>query len=184
MNNIKRAVVMAIFLGALLTVQFSIPGPAHSADFEVYIAIYKNGEYIKPYDRKIVIRQRPLPFHVVIKNTTSSSQQLFGVRNRSGEIFREGTALDQDFVALEVKPETGSRIIVKKKSDPSSRSTVSPYRYIGSGKSEIMKILMDPDEWEGLSKFNRSGIHNFKVRAIYDNGGSKLYSPYYDVTLK
>jgi hypothetical protein len=178
--NMKKAV----FLILALSLQLFTHNTARAADFEVSIAIYKNGIYVKPLDRKIVVKERPLPFHVVIKNTSSSSKQLFGVRNRSGQIYREGTALDQDFVALEVKPENGSRILIKKKSDPSSKSSVSPYKLVKAGKSEIIKILIDPDEWEGMSEFNRKGIKKFKIRAVYKNGPNTLYSPYYDVTFE
>ena len=164
-----RAIVMTVML-VWVVVGSNSPVLAKEL-FEVTVAIQKGGRYIEPFDRRIYVTEQPTPFHIVLTNVTSSSQQLYD-ENRTG---------GYSSISIEMIDEQGRRQVIKRKKERKSSSTTS-FKYIGSGKREVITMLVHPNEWENVYVMEEGTPRRFKVRVLYQNKATRLYSPYYEVT--
>jgi len=136
----------------------------------ISLAVYKNGLYVKPFDGKIIITERPLPFNVYIEN----------VSNASVRIYKKAMAEPESAILIEITNEKGQRTIIKRKKKRLSSDTVG-FFYLSPGESKVIEMLIDPDKWEGLPILEEGKATQFTVRVIFDNDNRKVYSDYYDV---
>ena len=149
-------------------------GTAWSKDrIEVSLATYKRGQYVSPFDRKFRVYTQPTRFYIILKNVSSSSQQIYDLDRTGGH----------SSVFLEMRDDKGHKTVISKKKEAES-SSISTYTHIQPGEKKVIAMLINPDEWENVYVMEEGISRHFKVRVMYDNGTSKLYSPYYDVTFE
>ena len=141
-----------------------------AGDFDVSIAVYKNGRYVEPFDRKIRIIEQPMPFHVVITNVSSHSVR----------ISKKTMAGKDNAVTLEMTNDKGYKKIIKKKKEYLS-SDIVIFKHMSPGESKVIKMLIDPNKWEGVPILEEGKAERFIVRAIYDNDNRKIFSEKYEV---
>jgi len=169
LNNLKYfQVVLAVT--AFILVFLSDHAVLAAGDFDVSIAVYKNGRYVKPFDRKIRITEQPMPFHVVITN----------VSNYSVKISKKTMAGTDNAVTLEMTNDKGYKKIIKKKKEYLSSDIVT-FKHLSPGESKVIEMLIDPDKWEGVPILKEGKVERFIVRAIYDNDHRKIFSEKYEV---
>jgi hypothetical protein len=137
--------------------------------FTLKIALSSYRGPVEPLDRTFKVQERyPSSFQVFVINT-SSSPQPFYEHDSSGEYSR---------ISFEITDENGRSNVVRKKL--SNRSTLSPsFKYMQSGEKRVFDILIEDGAWENAYKLYKQGARKCKVRAIYDNNGSNIYSEYY-----
>lgn len=163
-----------IFLFAMIFLIWEVSAEKAVAQdvFRISLAVYKEGRYVKPFDRKIRVTEQPIPFYVIIKNISKTSQQ----------IYKQAMAEAIDGFSFEVIDEKDHRVIVKKKpQDLSSKMLIS--RYLSPGDSVQAHVVIDPDEWENIPVLEPGKIKFFKVRVIYSSNNKSIYSDYYHLEL-
>ena len=145
---------------------------AFAGDFMVSIVVPRGGRFLPPYGGRIVVKEPPMPFHVVIKN----------ISNRSQELFDQSMSRGYNWLSFEIRDEEGKRkkIERKKKSGPSGIET---FVHLKPGASKVIEMLIDPYEWTNVPIVNLGEVGYFRVRAIYKNKGKKIYSQYYDLEI-
>ena len=157
------SLAIILFLSGVLFSQAFAEGP-----FRISLVMSRGGDYIKPFDNKIVIVRQPTPFHVELKNISSTTQQ----------IYKKAMGSAISGLQFEITDESGHTVIMKKKSEHlSSETTVG--QYLSPGESRVAYVIIDPDEWENIVIMEPG--KEYKVRAIYDNNRKTLYSDYYTV---
>ena len=168
-NRIVRFILPVITLLLLL---ICVPAQAYDP-FRVSLLVYQDGDFSEPFAGKITITEQPIPFYVEITNVS---------KNRANLWARSGKAGAYSSVSLEIRDDKGRKTIVKKKMDSFSSRERKSVKLL-PGESKRLDMLIDPKEWKNVPKLEPGKIKHFKVRAIYDNYGKKIYSEYYNVTL-
>lgn len=111
-----------------------------------------------------------MPFKIVLKNVTSSTQSLVvGGANK-------GLGL----ITFEITDENGNSNVVTKKID-ASQSTNHGYNYLAPGKTKEFMIALNEQEWDNVFKLARQGAAKLTARASYKNGPTVIYSGYYTI---
>lgn len=166
--------LIVLFLAAQSFAQY-----CSAADLELSIATRRlyDGDadkmtYVKPPGNKISVYQRPLPFYLVVENTSNSSQKLWEGGQRNGK----------SYFSIEFENDKGQKTIIDKKKTQSMTS-LRTYDMIRPGEQRVKKVLIDPDQWDGFQKAEDKIGSNFKVRAIYKNENKTIYSPWYEVMI-
>jgi hypothetical protein len=160
---------MLIFV---LGVLFLCPAICFSADFQLSMGREQGGECIKPFDGTVTIRRQPIPFCVVLTNVSSSPRSVYW-QSEAGGIAS---------LSFELTPEQGETVVVKRKKTP-TRSGQVISDYLAPGATVQKSILTDIDTWENLPIIEPGKVKKIKVRALYNNNGSKIYSDYYTLIL-
>ena len=169
--NFSRLFILpAIIL--LLLFSLSCNAICSNGPLRVYLAIYRGGQYVEPFSREITVTQQPTPFHIVIKNVSGSSQQ----------IYEKSSSGAYGYVGIEVINEEGRKTIVKKREESAS-SSMTGFSHLNPGEEKVIKMLLDPYEWENVPILERGKVKYFKIRAYYYNKAKHIYSDYYEIVL-
>jgi len=135
------------------------------------VAMYYVGGYEEPLDRSFKVRGNyPSSFQVIVINTDESAQPFYENASSGG----------YSSISFEITDENGNSNVVRKKRDSSASTTVTS-SYIRPLEKRVFDIAIDEDTWENAYKLQKRGARKFRVRAIYDNNNSKIYSDYYDL---
>ena len=167
---------IAILFGVIVFITALIfqPGEARADFFTIYLSTYNPdfGGFVEPLNGRLTITRQPMPFHVAIKNTSSSSQKIGKKKQAS---------LDS-VVALEIINEDGRKTIIRKEKESLS-SSIETFVYFEPGEMRTIEVVIDPRKWKGVPVLEPGVAKHFKVRAILETANKKIYSDYYDVTL-
>ena len=126
---------------------------------------------LEPLDRTFRVRgDYPPSFVVTVTNTDSSAQSFYENASSGG----------YSSISFEITDEFGNSNVVRKKRDPGASTTVTS-QYLQPQEKKMFDILVDPNTWDNAYKLHKQGARKFKVRAIYDNNGSAIYSEYYNL---
>jgi hypothetical protein len=140
-------------------------------DFKLRVAMYYSGNYVEPLDRTFKVQGNyPSSFQVIVINTSTSSQSFYENASDGG----------YGSISFEITDEEGNRNVVRKKTDPYASGTVSS-TYMNPGEKRVFDITIDQDTWENAYKLLKQGARKFRVRAVYDNESTVIYSEYYDL---
>ncbi len=83
---------------------------------------------------------------------------------------------------FELTPEQGQTFVVKHKKMPvNSEQVVS--QYLAAGATVKKTILGYPNTWENIPVLEKDKVKKFKIRAVFENDDSKIYSNYYTLIL-
>ncbi len=174
-------------LGFLLVYLAASPAFADEP-FELTIQVfgevgYGYNVYYPPPGNIIKVRGggHSMPFKVILKNTSSSTQSLnigggFGGSSYGG---KSGIGL----ITFEVTDENGNENVVTKKIDV-DQSRGESYIYLGPGKAKEFEILLTPTEWNNAFKLMNKGASRLRARASYKSGSTVIYSDYYTILLE
>ena len=139
--------------------------------FKLRIGMYYAGGYEEPLDRTFNVRGNyPSSFQVIVINTDESAQPFY----------ENATSGGYSSISFEITDENGNSNVVRKKRNVDDSSMVSS-KYLKPLEKRVFDISIDEDTWENAYKLHKQGARKFRVRAIYDNNGSKIYSEYYDL---
>jgi len=139
--------------------------------FTLKIAINSSHGPVEPLDRTFEVQERyPSLFQVIVTNTDSSAQQFYENASSGG----------YSSISFEITDENGKSNVVRKKKDTDASSTVTS-TYLNPQEKRVFGIRILEDTWENAYKLHKQGARKFKVRAIYDNNGSAIYSEYYNL---
>jgi hypothetical protein len=114
----------------------------------------------------------PPSFVVIVTNTDSSTQ----------EFYEQAASGGYSSISFEITDENGNSNVVRKKRDPGASSMVTS-TYLKPQEKREFDIQVDEDTWENAFKLQKQGARKLKVRAIYDNNGSNIYSEYYYIEM-
>ncbi len=155
----------AFAMALLLSNSYAAEGP-----IELRVAVNFQGKFHIPLNRTLEIREGTLPFRIILKNISGSSQKLY-----------ESYSDEYSPVEIEVKQSDGRvQIIRRKRKD--SYATFQQFDYMAPGEIVVHDMIFDPLEWEGVNDLDRAiKPIKYKVRVIYRNDIQKIYSDYYDV---
>lgn len=140
-------------------------------DLSISLSVFMNGYYAKPYDNRIVVKQRPVPFYVELKNNARSSQLIYRKAQANVLAGLEFEIIDKN---------QRKTIVTRKKENLSSDVVVS--KHLGPGKIAKSLVIINPDEWENSSVMKPQ--QEYQVRVIYNNNRTKIYSDYYTVVIR
>ena len=166
--RVVRIVLVTVF--SLLAISYN--AEASNGSFELTIANYQGRHFIEPYDRTIVIRRQPMPFHIVIKNTAIYARK----------VYQQSSSGGYSSIAIEVTDEEGRRTVVRKRKEP-TLSRAYTFDLLGPGESKVIHMLIYPDKWENIPRLEAGIDKQLKVRAVYNSRGRTIRSEYYKVIL-
>ena len=173
-RTIKKCTLITLLLCIQLFVQHASAG-----NLELFLALrrmYDSNEdkmvYVKPFGNEIKIRQRPMPFYVVVENVSNSSQKMWQTGERNGRAY----------FSIEFENNEGRKKTIRKK-ETQTMTAFRAYDMIRPGAQVVEKVLIDPDKWEGFREAEEMMDKDFKARAMYKNGSEKIYSPWYKVNI-
>jgi hypothetical protein len=162
---IKRMVLCLIVLCSFCV-------PAHAGDpFKLSFVVRKGGQWIAPFDNKFTIHSQPTPFAVRLTNVSDSWKEIHKLANAEAI-----QGLQFEIQA----PRSSKKTVKMKKGNLRSNTVIS--KHIKPGKSRVVRIVMDPEKWENIVIFE-PGVE-YKVRAVYKSGSTRIYSDYYKVMLE
>lgn len=162
----KRLFVAFYFLGigVLAHADFA------RADLIVYVETRENGQYVEPVDHQIHVRIRPIPFRIVLKNPSSSSEKVY-----------TSTADGYSAISFELLGEGNKKKYIRRREQEETSSNFQQMQYLSPGQTLTFDMLLNARDWEGVVVPGQETASSLKVRAIYDNDNSKIYSDYYEV---
>jgi hypothetical protein len=168
---IKKYLIAAFVATAYIVV---LSSSAMADDFRIYLSTYNSdvGGFVEPFNGRLAVTRQPMPFHVIIENTSSSSQK----------IGKKKMASLDSVVALEITNEEGRKTTIRKEKEELS-SSIEVFIYFEPGETRSIEVVIDPHKWKGVPILEPGVVKHFKVRAILETAGGKIYSDYYDVTL-
>jgi hypothetical protein len=169
----KRSLKPVFFIGIFI-VMLLLAHEACADDFEVYISVYNPGlgGFSEPFNGRITITSQPMPFHVSVTNTSSSSKKLG----------KKTQASLESILALELIDEDGRKTVIRKEKEE-LMSSIESYKYFDPGETRRATIVIDPHKWKNVPMLEPGIVKYFKVRAILETARKKIYSDYYEVTL-
>lgn len=85
-------------------------------------------------------------------------------------------------LSFELTSEQGETFVVRPKKKP-IRSGQVISDYLPAGETFYKVILADMNTWENIPVMEEGQSKKYKVRAIFDNNSSNIYSDYYTVIL-
>ncbi len=142
-------------------------------DFDVYIATYEYGRYLRPPSNRIIITRQPTLFYVVIENISSSAKTVGGAIMGNKD----------SFVKLEVIDEDGKKTIIEKERERTS-SSIQGTQYIRPGELKAIEMVLDPGKWKNIPLIEPGVDKYLQIRAIVRTDYVKETTPYYEVILK
>ena len=150
----------------------TVQSVAHAKEpFKLSFVVSKGGQYVAPFDKKFTIYSQPTPFAIRLTNVSDSWQEIHKLANAPGI---QG-------LQFEIKaPGSSKKIMRLKKENLKSGMVIS--RHIKPGESKVVRIVIDPEKWENIVIL-KPGVE-YKVRAVYRSGSTKIYSDYYTVVLE
>ncbi len=172
MKNKINTFCQKIVWTSVLTVLFLCPMVCFADDLELSLAVEQNGSLVKPFNKSITVQQQPIPFAVILTNHSGSSVPVYWEAGTGG----------MSSLSFELTNELGGIIVVKQKPVPLQSSTQLK-RYLAAGESVDKVILIDIDQWENVPVIEPGKVQKFKVRAVYENDGKKIYSDPYTLVL-
>jgi hypothetical protein len=140
---------------------------------EVSIALYRSGKYVAPIDSKIVVGQRPLPFYVLVRNSSKSAVKLYETK---------GT-LSESNLEFELVNAKGAKTLVTRKHEE-AKGRRAGFRMMVPGAQQMASVLLHQGEWNMDLTIPSDKDVEFTVRVIYINDGKKIYSLPYKVTIR
>lgn len=165
-NHFNMRKIKFLFLACILFSLISFHALALGG-LEVSLVVLQNNIYSKPYDNKIIVKERPTPFYVELKNTSGSSKLIY--RKAQNELAG---------LEFEVTDENNQKTIVTRKKEYLTSEAITS-KHLGAGKTVRNHIVIDHNEWENGTIMKPQ--KKYKVRVIYNNNHSKIYSDYYTV---
>ncbi|MBP7056428.1 MAG: hypothetical protein KBB52_06225 [Candidatus Omnitrophica bacterium] len=179
----RKILVIALFSFLFFQSYLYADGP-----FELTIQVfgqvgYENVVYYNPPGNIIKIRRGMpvIPFKVVLKNVSSSSQSLNIGSGSGGSSY--GAKSGISLVTFETTDENGNTNVVTKKVE-ASQSRGESYIYLAPGKTKEFEIMLSPNEWNNAFKLAEQGASRIKARASYKSGSTTIYSDYYTVIIE
>jgi hypothetical protein len=175
---IRRFMMTRLILGLGCCVLFlSAHGGARADTGDPFKLTLSEGYYYgqsgPPVDRVFRVRTGfPRTFYVTVINISSSTQEFYGDVASSG----------YSSIIFEITDGAGKTNVVRRKKDPRA-SSATAFSHLNPGESKYFEIKLNEEEWENAFKLYREGARRVKVRAIYDNNSSKIYSDYYEVII-
>ncbi len=159
---------------AVVSLCLGVAGSAIAGeDLEVSFATYRVGHYVAPIDNKIVVGDRPFPFYVVVKNTG----------DRAAEIYEKKGAIAVAHLEFEFTDAKGIKAVVSHKKAPSTRER-GGYRMMQPGEQQIASVLVNAEQWKMSVSIPSDKDSEWTLRVAYVNGGKRIYSQPYKVTIK
>ena len=129
---LKGHILVVLFLSSQLLAQNCSAG-----GLELFIALRRMYDsiddkvmYVKPSGGKIKIRQRPMPFYVVIENTSGSSKKLWESGLRNGRAY----------FSIEFKNNKGQKTTIRKK-ETKELTGLRTYEYINPDEQIVKRIF-------------------------------------------
>jgi hypothetical protein len=173
---INRIIAEAVFLfficiGICAAGDFEISLGVQKVEFEPYGGV--EGYYDEPVSRTITVTSLPLTFDVIIKNKSGSSQS----------IYEQADAGAGSSILFELTGEDGVSFEMKQKTVETGAFDVEVNQYLNPGEIKTIPLTVDPQGWENVPLVEPGKIKKYRMRVVYQNGGKKIYSDYYDIIL-
>ena len=163
--NMSKRLGLAVFIFGMV---LSLGAKYAEANLVVYIETRVGDHFSEPVNHQIYVETRPLSFSVVLKNLSSSSEQIYrSVADGYSSISFE--LLGQD---------NKKKYIRRKKTDAADFQSIT---HLSSGQVFSYEMLLNARDWEGLAASGVDKGSKLRGRAIYDNNGTKIYSEYYEI---
>jgi hypothetical protein len=160
--DMKKRILTTI---ATITLLISLQSIGYSAnDLEVSMGRKMSGKIIAPIGDTIEVWFQPMPFYVVLKNTSKSTVE---------------APVDNVF-SFEVIEEDGKKFTIQKKEKYKSKRS-SVYMHMSAGDTRTIKVVMDPAEWENVKARKPGERKVFRARVVYALNTKKIYSKYYKI---
>ncbi len=167
MQRTLRWMVISV-LGVLLL----YPAVCSADSLKLSLGKERGDTCIEPFDKTVTTRYQPMSFCVALTNNPSSSQSVYWKAEAGGIAS----------LSFELTSEQGETFVVRPKKKP-IRSGQVISDYLPAGETFYKVILADMNTWENIPVMEEGQSKKYKVRAIFDNNSSNIYSDYYTVIL-
>ncbi|HPM42440.1 MAG TPA: hypothetical protein PLV52_01245 [Candidatus Omnitrophota bacterium] len=177
-----------IFIVVLVSLLFFQSYLYGDGPFELTVQVfgqvgYENVVYYNPPGNVIRVRRGApvIPFKVVLKNISSSTQSLNIGSGSGGSSY--GAKSGITLITFETTDENGNTNVVTKKVEL-GQSRGESYIYMAPGKTKEFEIMLSPNEWNNAFKLADQGATRIKARVSYKSGSTTIYSDYYTIIIE